>query len=83
MGSSAKLRDGVTKVHVGHWLLLPMCYPCDTIKTLGSRRALHHRTGEHELTRWLRFISENEITPPSDVVRAVKQELNRLGITSD
>lgn len=74
VGSSKKLYNGLERVMVGHWLLLPLCQQCDDVKTRGSLRAFNDTFGNW-LQLWLDFIPGSPEKPPENVVAAVKQEI--------
>lgn len=74
-GSSKKLYDGITRVHVGHWLVIPLCQSCDSVKTNGSLKVFNEAFGNW-LTMWCWLVSSSPFTPPLNVVNAVEQEIN-------
>lgn len=76
-GSAKKLYDGLARVHVGHYAVIPLCLECDSLKTRGSRRKFEEINGQQEIL-WLSMISKYEMEVPSDVVRAIRGELSEL-----
>ena len=50
-GKSKKLYNGPERVHVGHWAVIPLCVPCDNVKTRGSRRAFEDQFYS-QVTMW-------------------------------
>ena len=56
------------KVLIGHWFCLPVCVICDHEKTIGGKRQ------GNESEAWLSLIEaySDEVTPPDDVIAAIK-----------
>jgi hypothetical protein len=62
LGSSAKLHNGLERVLVGHWLLLPLCYGC-------------HRDISKKGTQLQLWLEQYSYGAPENVIEAVRQEL--------
>ena len=75
IGSSKKLYNGLERVMVGHWLVLPLCQTCDDIKTRGSLKVFNDTFGDW-LQLWLDFIPSSPEQPPENVIAAVNQEMS-------
>lgn len=58
-GSSKKLYlDGIERVSVGHWAILPLCSICDSVKTHGSRKAFEEQFGS-QIELWFMLLNRD------------------------
>ena len=73
-GKSKKLYNGPERVHVGHWAVIPLCVPCDNVKTRGSRRAFENEFKPQVLMWRDHMESYGHEFVPANVIAAIFQD---------
>lgn len=72
-GSSKKLYNGLERVHVGHYGVLPLCTQCDSVKTRGSRKAFENKHGR-QADLWVQMVERSGLEVPAGVMAAIYEE---------
>lgn len=70
VGSSAKIRVGLERVHYGHWFVNGLCQKCDNIVTHNSRQAFRD-IFDTESNIWLDQIKNYPEEIPEIIIEAV------------